>query len=67
MLLLSMGSCRHTQEKDNYRAGEVRESLHRALYLHIVQRSDAAIQKAVELAENKLASKVPSAKICNSV
>lgn len=62
ILLLSMGSCRHTQGKEDYRAGEVRESLHRAVYPHIVQSSDAATQKAVGLAETKPASKTPPAK-----
>lgn len=57
-----MGSCRHTQGKEDYRVGEMRESLHRAVYLRIVQSCDAATQKAVELAETKPASKAPSAK-----
>jgi len=33
-----MGSCRHTLGKDDCRVGEVSESMHRAVHLHIVQR-----------------------------
>lgn len=38
ILLLSMGSCRYAQGKEDYRVGGVRESLHRAVYRRIVQR-----------------------------